>query len=120
MGSSLGMTPIYARSQKGKRAYGTMMKNRGANFSVLGILSREKAIRPMVIKGPVDKSVFLTFINRVLIPNLQVGQVVIMDNLSVHKVKEVRESIEKAGCKLIYQPPYCPMVFVPPVYWVER
>jgi transposase len=52
--------------------------------------------------------VFEAYVEKVLIPNLQSGQVVVMDNLSTHKGERVRELIEGRGCELLYLPPYSP------------
>ncbi len=48
------------------------------------------------------------WIQKMLIPNLKKNQIVIMDNASIHKSPKIREAIEKAGCFLVYQPPYSP------------
>jgi transposase len=43
-----------------------------------------------------------------LLPNLKKGQIIIMDNASIHKSRKIREAIKKAGCHLVFQPPYSP------------
>ena len=63
---------------------------------------------PFVIDGPMNGEFFLIYIEQVLVPTLKKGDVVVMDNLPVHKVAGVREAIEKAGAKLLYLPPYSP------------
>ena len=51
---------------------------------------------------------FLAYVEQVLVPTLKPGDVVVLDNLSAHKVPGVREAIEAAGAKLLYLPPYSP------------
>jgi len=62
----------------------------------------------MTIEAPTDSDVFLAYLEQVLCPRLQPGQVVVMDNLPAHKVEGVRSAIEAAGAELLYLPPYSP------------
>lgn len=71
----------------------------------------------MTIEGCVDKKVFIAWLKELLVPTLKPNQVVIMDNASFHKGKEIREIIENAGCKLIYLPPYSPDLNPIENYW---
>src|SRR5216683_1598429 len=63
---------------------------------------------PFVIDRPMNGPIFRTYLERCLIPTLTPGDIVIMDNLSAHKVAGVREALEAAGAKLVYLPPYSP------------
>ena len=58
--------------------------------------------------GPINGETFLAYVEQVLAPKLRPGQVVVMDNLSAHKVAGVREILEAAGARLVYLPPYSP------------
>ena len=62
----------------------------------------------MVLDGPMNGEAFLAYVEQLLVPELTKGDIVIMDNLSAHKVKGVRPAIEAAGAKLVYLPPYSP------------
>lgn len=62
----------------------------------------------MTIEAATDTDIFLTYLKQVLGPKLKVGNVVVMDNLSVHKVARVREIIEATGARVLYLPPYSP------------
>lgn len=62
----------------------------------------------MVVDGAVNGDVFAAFVERVLLPQLQPGDVVVMDNLSSHKISRIRTLIEQAGAQLQYLPPYSP------------
>ncbi len=62
----------------------------------------------MTIEEPTDSDIFLAYVEHLLCPVLKSGDVVVMDNLSAHKVPAVREWIEKAGAEVLYPPPYSP------------
>ena len=62
----------------------------------------------MVVDGPMNGAVFLSYVQQCLAPSLRPGEVVVMDNLASHKVTGVVEAIESAGAKLCYLPPYSP------------
>ena len=65
-------------------------------------------VAPMVLDGPMNGDAFLAYIHHVLVPELEKGDVVIMDNLPAHKVTGVRQAIEEVGARLFYLPPYSP------------
>ena len=65
-------------------------------------------IATMTIEEATDTDIFLAYLDHVLCPQLRPGDLVVMDNLSSHKVKGVRERIEAAGAELLYLPPYSP------------
>ncbi|GHT97073.1 hypothetical protein FACS1894126_0280 [Alphaproteobacteria bacterium] len=68
----------------------------------------DKIIAPFGYTGTCDSKLFIWLLKTMLIPLLKKGQIVIMDNASIHKAKEIRELIEKAGCHLVFQPAYSP------------
>jgi transposase len=63
---------------------------------------------PMVLEGAMDGSAFVAWLRHFLVPTLSAGQVVVMDNLNVHKGAQVRQIIEAHGCRLVYLPAYSP------------
>ena len=63
---------------------------------------------PMVLDGAMDGPAFLAWIERMLAPTLEPGDIVVMDNLPAHKPDEVRNAIEQVGAELRYLPPYSP------------
>ncbi len=65
-------------------------------------------VAPFVLDGPINRDAFEAYVDKVLVPDLKRGDVVIMDNLSSHKGPRVREMIEAAGASLLYLPPYSP------------
>jgi transposase len=102
----------HARAPSGCRAFGHAPRNWKANLSVAGALFPGRAEGPlpvvMTLEGPIDGDAFLAFVERGLAPALRPGLTVVLDNLSVHKVRGVREAIEGAGCRLVYLPSYSP------------
>jgi transposase len=62
----------------------------------------------MVADGPMDGEMFRAYVDQCLVPVLRPGDIVILDNLSSHKVRGVREAIAAAGAHLLYLPPYSP------------
>lgn len=63
---------------------------------------------PCVIDGPINGNTFLAYVEQALTPTLEPGDVVVLDNLSAHKVSGVREAIEATGARLLHLPPYAP------------
>ena len=63
---------------------------------------------PFVLDGPIDRESFETYVEKVLVPELRPGDIVILDNLSSHKGPRVWEMIEAAGASLRHLPPYSP------------
>ena len=77
-------------------------------MTILGAISLRGMIATMTIEAATDAEIFLAYVEHVLCPSLKPGDVVVMDNLSSHKVSGVREWIEKAGAEVLYLPPYSP------------
>lgn len=71
-------------------------------------LRHDGLIAPFVLDRPINRRAFEFYVERVLVPELRVGDVVVMDNLSSHKGPAVRRMIEAAGARLLYLPPYAP------------
>ena len=65
-------------------------------------------VAPFVLDGPINRDAFEVYVEKVLVPELRLGDVVVMDNLSSHKGPSVRALIEAAGATLLYLPPYSP------------
>lgn len=107
-GTHTAMTRTYARAPKGQRAFGSVPRNRGGNLTLLAALSNRRIQAEWLIEGSVDGDVFVTWLERVLLPTLTPGHIVVMDNLRAHYRKEVRALIEAHGCSLLYLPPYSP------------
>jgi transposase len=102
------MTRTYGRSLLGTRLVEKTPFGRWQTTTFLGALRAEGFIAPLTIDGPVNGPMFRAWVEQHLAPVLMAGDIVVMDNLSSHKVKGVREAIEAAGAELRYLPPYSP------------
>ena len=107
-GVSTQMTRLYARCAGGARIHESTPDGRWKILTILGAISTRGMIATMTIEAATDREIFLAYLDKVLCPQLRPGDVVVMDNLSSHKVKGVRERIETAGAQLLYLPPYSP------------
>jgi transposase len=107
-GVTTSMTRLYARSSGGKRICETTPGGRWKIMTILGAMSLRGIIASMTIEEATDGDIFLAYVKHILCPALRPGDVVVMDNLSSHKIKGVRRLIEKAGAKVLYLPPYSP------------
>ncbi len=108
MGANTSLHTLYAWSKRGERARCSVPRNRGKNTTLLASMSVEGIGPSLAITGAVDAQVFEAYLEWVLLPELRPGRIVVMDNLSAHKTKKVRELVEGAGCELLYLPPYSP------------
>ena len=108
MGTNTSLTPLYAWSRRGERAPCSAPRNWGANVTLLCSMTLSGMGPCLAVEGPTTKAVFETYLEWVLAPSLQPGQVVVMDNLSSHKGPRVRELVEAWGCELLYLPAYSP------------
>jgi transposase len=108
MGTNVSLSPLYAWSPKGKRAFGSSPCNWGKNVTLLASITREGLGPCLAVEGSTTREVFESYLEHVLAPTLSPGQKVVMDNLSAHKGGRVKEIIEGRGCELLYLPPYSP------------
>jgi transposase len=107
-GSNIALTPLYARAPKGQRAPDSVPRNRGKNTTLIASLSLEGIGASMMIEGAANGAAFEAYVEHILVPSLQEGQIVVMDNLRVHKTARVRQLIEEKGCQLRFLPAYSP------------
>lgn len=106
----LGMTRLYGRVQGSERIYDTAPKKRKGKVSLLAAITAQ-GMNPqtcLVHEGSVDTAAFLTYLEHVLLPVLEPGQIVIMDNFTIHHNTQVKTLIESKGCQLLYLPTYSP------------
>jgi transposase len=102
------MTRRYGRARRGERVVDATPAGHWRTLTLLGAISWQGMLASMMIESPTDGDVFLAYVEHVLCPRLQPGQVVVMDNLSAHRVAGVRELIEARDAQLLYLPPYSP------------
>jgi len=110
MGSNTSLSPfLRAWSRRGERARCRAPRNlRAKNTTLLSSMSAEGMGPSLAVTGAVDAEVFEAYLERVLLPKLRPGRIVVMDNLSAHKAEKVGRLIEEAGGELLYLPPYSP------------
>ena len=102
------MTRTYGRSDLGTRLVEKTPYGRWQTTTFLGALRAEGFIAPLTVEGAVNGDLFRGWVTQHLAPVLKPGDIVVMDNLSSHKVAGIREAIEAAGAELRYLPPYSP------------
>jgi transposase len=107
-GVSTQMTRLYGRARKGQRIRDRIPGGHWKILTILGAMDHTGMLATMTVESATDGDVFLAFLDQVLCPKLRPGHVVVMDNLSAHKVDGVRERIETCGASLLYLPPYSP------------
>jgi transposase len=107
-GSNIALTPIYARAPKGERAKGSVPRNRGKNTTLIASLSLAGMGAAMILEGSANTIAFEIYVEQLLLPSLQAGQIVVMDNLRAHKGERVRQAIEAKGCQVLFLPGYSP------------
>jgi transposase len=98
----------YGRSPRGTRLRDHAPCGHWESSSVIAALRLEGLTAPAVFDGPLDKVSFRAYVDQVLVPTLRPGDVVVLDNLVVHKQPEVRAAIEAAGAYVRFLPPYSP------------
>jgi transposase len=107
-GATTSMTRLRARCQGGRRIHEATPGGHWKIMTILGAMSLRGMVATMTMEEATDADIFLAFVEQILCPALKPGDVVVMDNLSSHKVPAVRARIESAGAQLLYLPPYSP------------
>jgi transposase len=77
-------------------------------MTFLAALRHDRIDAPWFIEGPIDGESFRTYVEKVLLPTLRAGDIVVLDNLGSHKGKRVRQLIRAVGAKLLFLPKYSP------------
>jgi transposase len=106
--ATTNMTRRYGRAPRGQRLVAAVPHGHWKTSTFIAGLRTSGLTAPLVVDGAVNGEVFLAYVEQVLAPTLTAGDIVIMDNLSSHKVVGVRQTIEARGATLLYLPPYSP------------
>jgi transposase len=106
--AATNMARSNGRALKGARLMASIPHGHWKTTTFIGALRAEGLVAPMVVDGAVNGDIFLAYVDQVLAPTLRPGDIVIMDNLSSHKIEGVRAAIEAKGAELRYLPPYSP------------
>ena len=106
--ATTSMARLYGRGPRGERVVGAVPAGRWKVATFVAGLRANGLVAPMVIEGAMNGAAFLAYIEQALAPTLSRGDVVVLDNLSSHKVVGVREAVGARGASLLYLPPYSP------------
>ena len=102
------MEPLRGWSPLGARLVAKVPHSHWKTSTFIAALRCDRIEAPWLLDGPVNAAAFKTYVEKVLAPTLRPGDLVIMDNLSSHKGKAIRQAIRKAGAKLFFLPKYSP------------
>jgi transposase len=106
--ASTSMARRHGRRARGERLRSGVPHGHWKTTTLVAGLRRSGMVAPWVLDGPMNGDAFATYVARVLVPELARGDVVVMDNLSSHKLPAVRTAIEAVGARLLFLPPYSP------------
>jgi transposase len=102
------MAPLRGWGPRGKRLRAKVPQGRWQTMTFLAALRHDRLEAPWLIDGPINGEKFQLYVEKVLVPTLKPGDIVIMDNLGSHKGKAVRRAIRAAGARLFFLPKYSP------------
>jgi transposase len=102
------MTRLYGRARRGSRLFAKAPFGHWKTTTFVAALRRDGLGAPMVLDGPMTGQAFLAYVEQVLIPTLDPGDIVVLDNLPAHKIAAVRAAIEANGAQFFLLPPYLP------------
>jgi transposase len=109
----------YGWAFSNERTYGAVSGRRFARESFIAAKCGSKLLAPLCFQGTCNTLLFNTWIEQFLVPELKPGQVVILDNASFHKSVIAKELIEKAGCQILFLPPYSPDLNPIEKFWAQ-
>lgn len=107
-GLHTSLAQVYGYAPKGERLRLSVPRARGRNTTLISSMTIEGMGPSLAVEGATTAGVFGAYVEKVLVPELRAGQIVVMDNLGAHRPKRVRDLIEDAGCELLYLPAYSP------------
>ena len=107
-GFSLALSVLYGWGKKGEPLIETVPARRGKNLSVLGAFDIEGMVATTSKPGAMTRADFERFLQEDLLPRLLPGSVLVLDNASIHKGGRIEGLVSKAGCLVLYLPPYSP------------
>src|SRR5690348_4482080 len=107
-GTHTSLTRLYGWAPHDRRANGSVPRNHGKNTTLVAALTPGGLQEPWLIEGAITTETFEWYIREQLAPQLRPGQVVVLDNLSVHKAASIRHALAARGCELLFLPPYSP------------
>jgi transposase len=106
--ATTNMTRRCGRAPRGQRLVASVPHGHWKTSTFVAGLRSTGLTAPLVVDGAMNGDVFRAYVEQILVPTLVPGDIVILDNLSSHKVVGVCEAIEARGASLVYLPPYSP------------
>jgi len=107
-GAKTNMTRLYGRAIAGQRAVDNTPSSHWCTTTMISSVRLDSSTACMVVDGATNKDVFEAYIEQILLPTLKTGDIVVLDNLSSHKSRHIRELIQSVGAELWYLPAYSP------------
>jgi transposase len=107
-GTHIALTRLYGWAPHNRRAGGAVPRNHGHNVTLVAALTPDGLQVPWLIEGAMETTTFEWYIAEQLGPTVRPGQVVVLDNLSVHTAARIRRALDARGCELLFLPPYSP------------
>ena len=107
-GSHLSFTRRYGRAAPGQRVVDEVPGERGKNVSTSGAIALDGVRTDLSVTGAIDGETMLFFVAELLVATLKRGEIVVLDNCSIHKQEEIEEAIEAVGAWVLFLPPYAP------------
>ncbi|WP_426490368.1 transposase [Hymenobacter sp. 102] len=98
----------YARAVGGRRAAGAVRLKRGKSLTLIGVLGAGGLTAVQVLGGALNRRSFAFYVGRVLGPQLRRGDVLVLDNLPVHKLSGLQQELVRSGVEMLFLPPYSP------------
>jgi transposase len=102
------MAALRGWAPRGRRLTAKVPHGRWKTMTFLAALRHDRIDAPWFLEGPINGESFRLYVEKVLLPTLRPGDIVIMDNLGSHKGKAVRQLMRSAGAKLFFLPKYSP------------
>ena len=102
------MAPLRGWAPRGQRLKAKVPHGRWKTMTFLAALRCDRVEAPWLLDGPINAERFRIYVEKVLVPTLRPGDIVVMDNLGSHKGKAVRRTLRNAGAKLLFLPKYSP------------
>lgn len=107
-GTATNMTRRYGRCAQGQRLVAAAPHGHWKTTTFVAGLRQSGIVAPLVLDGPMTGEAFRAYVEQMLAPSLEPGDVVVMDNLAAHKRAGIREAIAAVGASILYLPPYSP------------
>ena len=120
------MAPLRGWAPRGQRIKAKVPHGRWQTMTFMAALRHDRITAPWFIEGPINGERFRLYVEKVLAPTLQPGDIVVMDNLGSHKGKAVRRALRAVGAKLFFLPKYSPdlnsieMFFAKLKHWLRK